>query len=123
MSESVRTGGTYRTLEEQREALSPAEERFERGRQKIGLFLGPVVFLVMYLVPLPLEPAQHTLAAVFGASYGFMLPISTPPNAIVYGSGRIPITKMVRSGIVFDIIGAILIVLGVTVMVQLVGLA
>ena len=48
MSESVRTGGTYRTLEEQREALSPAEERFERGRQTIGLFLGPVVFLVMY---------------------------------------------------------------------------
>ncbi|HLM78980.1 MAG TPA: hypothetical protein VK361_11390 [Rubrobacteraceae bacterium] len=35
----------------------------------------------------------------------------------------IPITKMVRSGVVFDIIGAILIVLGVTVMVQLVGLA
>jgi len=35
----------------------------------------------------------------------------------------IPITKMVRSGVVFDIIGTILIVLGVTVMVQLVGLA
>jgi sodium-dependent dicarboxylate transporter 2/3/5 len=51
-----------------------------------------------------------------------MLPVSTPPNAIVYGSGMIPITKMVRSGIFFDIIGAILIVTGVTLMVQIIGL-
>jgi solute carrier family 13 (sodium-dependent dicarboxylate transporter), member 2/3/5 len=35
----------------------------------------------------------------------------------------IPITKMVRSGVVFDIIGAVLIVAGVTLMVQLIGLA
>src|ERR687890_170457 len=69
------------------------------------------------------EPLIPALAAVFGASYGFMLPVSTPPNAIVYGSGMIPITKMVRSGVVFDIIGAALIVTGVTLMVQLVGLA
>jgi solute carrier family 13 (sodium-dependent dicarboxylate transporter), member 2/3/5 len=69
------------------------------------------------------EPLIPALAAVFGASYGFMLPVSTPPNAIVYGSGMIPITKMVRSGVVFDVIGAVLIVAGVTVMAQLVGLA
>jgi sodium-dependent dicarboxylate transporter 2/3/5 len=68
----------------------------------------------------PLIPA---LAAIFGASYGFMLPVSTPSNAIVYGSGMIPITKMVRSSVVFDIIGAVLIVAGVTLMVQLLGLA
>jgi sodium-dependent dicarboxylate transporter 2/3/5 len=69
------------------------------------------------------EPLIPALAAIFGASYGFMLPVSTPPNAIVYGSGMIPITKMVRSGVVFDIIGAALIVTGVTLMVQLLGLA
>jgi solute carrier family 13 (sodium-dependent dicarboxylate transporter), member 2/3/5 len=69
------------------------------------------------------EPLIPALAAIFGASYGFMLPVSTPPNAIVYGSGMIPITKMVRSGVVFDIIGAVLIVAGVTVMAQIVGLA
>ena len=63
------------------------------------------------------------LAATFGASYGFMLPVSTPPNAIVYGSGMIPITKMVRSGIVFDILGIVLVVLGVSVMAGLVGIA
>jgi len=69
------------------------------------------------------EPLIPALAAIFGSSYGFMLPVSTPPNAIVYGSGMIPITKMVRSGVFFDVIGAILIVTGVTLMVQLLGLA
>jgi sodium-dependent dicarboxylate transporter 2/3/5 len=69
------------------------------------------------------EPLIPALAAIFGASYGFMLPVSTPPNAIVYGSGMIPITKMVRSGVVFDIIGAVLIMGGVTIMAQLIGLA
>lgn len=68
------------------------------------------------------EPLIPAIAATFGASYGFMLPVSTPPNAIVYGSGLIPITRMVRSGIFFDIIGAVLVVIGVTVMAQLVGL-
>lgn len=54
----------------------------------------------------------------------FMTPVSTPPNAIVHdGSEMIPITKMVRSGVVFDIIGAVLIVSGVTLLVQIVGLA
>ena len=109
MSEVARPGGTYQTLDEQREKLSPAEERFERARQTIGLFLGPLVFLAMYFAPLPLAPAQQTLAAIL-------------LFVIVYGSGMIPITKMVRSGVVFDIIGAILIVAGVTVMAQVVGL-
>src|SRR6185503_6345982 len=45
----------------------------------------------------PLEPA---LGATFGASMGFMLPVSTPCNAIVYGSGYIPISRMIRYGIV-----------------------
>src|SRR5215210_658752 len=48
LSEDVRPQGTYKTLAEQREVLTPAEERFERARQTIGLFLGPVAFLVMY---------------------------------------------------------------------------
>ena len=44
----VGRGGTYRTLDEQSESgrLSPAEERFERRRRTIGLFLGPVAFFV-----------------------------------------------------------------------------
>jgi sodium-dependent dicarboxylate transporter 2/3/5 len=67
-----------------------------------------------------LDPLVPALGAVFGASFGFMLPVSTPQNAVVYGSGMIPITKMVRSGIVFDIIGLILIVLLIPVMAGLI---
>lgn len=59
----------------------------------------------------PLEPA---LGATFGASMGFMMPISTPPNAIVYSSGHVPISTMMRNGIALDIAGFILIVIVVT---------
>lgn len=55
----------------------------------------------------PLEPA---LGATFGASLGFMLPVSTPCNAIVYGSGYIPLMRMVRYGILLDIAGVVVIV-------------
>jgi sodium-dependent dicarboxylate transporter 2/3/5 len=70
-----------------------------------------------------LDPTIPALAAIFGANYGFMLPVSTPPNAIVYSSGFIPITRMIKAGAVFDVIGAVLCVAGVFVMANLVGLA
>ena len=39
-----------------------------------------------------IDPLQPALGATFGASMGFMMPVSTPPNAIVYSSGHVPIT-------------------------------
>ncbi len=69
------------------------------------------------------NPTIPALAAIFAANYGFMLPVSTPPNAIVYSSGLLPITRMLKAGVVFDIIGAVLCIAGVTVMANLVGLA
>ena len=69
------------------------------------------------------NPTIPALAAIFGANYGFMLPVSTPPNAIVYSSGLLPITRMLKAGVIFDIIGAVLCVAGVIVMANLVGLA
>jgi solute carrier family 13 (sodium-dependent dicarboxylate transporter), member 2/3/5 len=86
MSESGgRPGGTYKTLAEQREVLSPAEERFEKARQTIGLFLGPVVFLIMYLAPLPLDANQQTLAAIlsFTIVYWLSEAIPIPATAIL----------------------------------------
>ena len=69
------------------------------------------------------NPTIPALAAIFGANYGFMLPVSTPPNAIVYSSGLLPITRMLKAGAVFDVIGAVLCVIGVIAMANLVGLA
>jgi sodium-dependent dicarboxylate transporter 2/3/5 len=70
-----------------------------------------------------LNPTIPALAAIFGANYGFMLPVSTPPNAIVYSSGLLPITRMVKAGAVFDLVGIVLCVTGVMVMANVVGLA
>lgn len=55
----------------------------------------------------PLEPA---LGATLGASLGFMLPVSTPCNAIVYGSGHIPLTRMIRYGALLDVAGIVVVV-------------
>lgn len=55
----------------------------------------------------PLEPA---LGATMAATLGFMLPVSSPCNAIVYGSGYIPLTRMIRYGIMLDVIGIFVIV-------------
>ena len=51
------------------------------------------------------NPIPPALGACLGASYGFMLPVSTPPNAIVYGTGLVSIPKMVRAGFIFDLCG------------------
>jgi solute carrier family 13 (sodium-dependent dicarboxylate transporter), member 2/3/5 len=58
----------------------------------------------------PVEPA---IGATLGASMGFMMPISTAPNAIVYSSGFIPITAMMRYGIALDVVAFVLIVAAV----------
>jgi sodium-dependent dicarboxylate transporter 2/3/5 len=49
------------------------------------------------------------LAATFASSLGFMMPVSTPCNAIAYGSGRIPLRSMMKSGAVLDVAGVIVI--------------
>jgi len=61
-----------------------------------------------------IDPTEPALAATLGASMGFMMPISTPPNAIVYSSGHVPITAMIRHGLALDLAGFVLIVLVVS---------
>jgi solute carrier family 13 (sodium-dependent dicarboxylate transporter), member 2/3/5 len=63
----------------------------------------PVAIAVSQAAGVP--PIQPALAACLGASLGFMLPVSTPPNAIVYGSGLVPVRKMIRHGLVLDVVG------------------
>jgi sodium-dependent dicarboxylate transporter 2/3/5 len=68
----------------------------------------PVVIAISRAVGAdPLEPA---LGATMGASLGFMLPVSTPCNAIVYGSGYIPLGRMIRYGLLLDVVGVFVIV-------------
>ena len=66
------------------------------------------------------DALQPAIGATLGASMGFMMPISTPPNAIVYGSGLVPLTAMMRYGLVLDIVGYMVILAAVTFLVPII---
>ena len=53
------------------------------------------------------DPIALALLVAFGASCAFMLPVATPPNAMVYGSGFVPQKTMIRAGIVLNLIAAV----------------
>ncbi len=57
-----------------------------------------------------IEPLLPALGATLGASLGFMLPVSTPCNAIVYGSGLVPMRSMARYGVALDLAGVVVVV-------------
>ncbi len=50
------------------------------------------------------DPLLLVIPAAIGASCAFMLPVATPPNAIVYGSGLVSIPQMARAGFIFNIV-------------------
>lgn len=54
-----------------------------------------------------LDPVLPALGACLGSSFGFALPVSTAPNALAYGTGVVPITRMLRAGLLLDLIGAV----------------
>lgn len=57
------------------------------------------------------DPLPTVLCVTMAASFAFMLPVSTPPNAIAYGTGKIRIGAMLRFGVVLDLAGLVIIVL------------
>ncbi len=58
-----------------------------------------------------LQPALLMIPATLSASFAFMLPVATPPNAIVFGSRWVTIPAMSRAGLALNFMGAILITL------------
>jgi sodium-dependent dicarboxylate transporter 2/3/5 len=55
------------------------------------------------------HPLILMIPATLSASCAFMMPVATPPNAIVFGSGRLTVGEMARVGIVLNLIGALVI--------------
>lgn len=62
-------------------------------------------------VSVNVNPLLFMLPATISASMAFMLPVATPPNAIIFGSNRITVMQMAKNGIILNIIGAIVITL------------
>ncbi len=99
------------------------------GAFGIGAVVVGVVFLVIFLTELTsnlattatllpvlaalalelgANPITLTVPVALAASCAFMLPVATPPNAIVYGAGRITIPQMARAGLLLNLFGIIL---------------
>jgi sodium-dependent dicarboxylate transporter 2/3/5 len=57
------------------------------------------------------NPLMIMIPVTLASSLAFMLPTATPPNAIIFGTGRIRVATMVRTGFVFNMIGILMVVL------------
>ena len=69
-----------------------------------------------------LHPYMLIVPAAIAASCAFMLPVATPPNAIVFGSGHVTIQQMIRAGLSLNLLGVVLItLLAYTVMMWMLG--
>ena len=69
--------------------------------------LMPVLAAVALAVEI--DPLWLMVPAAMSASCAFMLPVATAPNAVVFGSGELPIRRMVREGFALNLIGSLLI--------------
>lgn len=103
------------------------------GSWPLFLLVGLVVFMIIFLTEmtsntattaafLPIlasvaiglgeNPLLLAVPAALGASCAFMLPVATPPNAIVYGSGKLTIPEMSKAGFWLNIVFIVLLTIG-----------
>jgi sodium-dependent dicarboxylate transporter 2/3/5 len=57
------------------------------------------------------NPLLFMIPATISASMAFMLPVATPPNAIIFGTGRIHVFQMARTGVLLNLIGIMIVTL------------
>jgi sodium-dependent dicarboxylate transporter 2/3/5 len=63
---------------------------------------------ILYTLALNIDvvPALLVLPATFAATFAFMLPVGTPPNALIFSSGLVPQKDMIRAGLILNILFA-----------------
>jgi sodium-dependent dicarboxylate transporter 2/3/5 len=69
------------------------------------------------------SPAPPAMGVALGASLAYMLPISTPPNAIVYGTGKVPVTEMIKCGVLLDVLSVAIVLAALRLLCPILGLA
>lgn len=70
--------------------------------------LMPVIFAVGSAMGL--DPLSLMIAAAVATSLVFMLPVATPPNAIVYGTGYVSMAEMIRTGFILNVVSALILI-------------
>ena len=75
--------------------------------------------LASMALAMSIHPYGLMIAATIAASFAFMLPVATPPNAVVFGSSFISIPQMAKAGIALNIAGVIIIVLATALLLPL----
>ena len=82
---------------------------------EIASNMATIAMILPLLAPLALEFDLHPyilmVAASVSASCAFMLPVATPPNAIVFGSGYLKMPDMVKKGFLLNLISIVIIAL------------
>ena len=68
------------------------------------------------------NPLPPVFGSAIGCSFAFMLPVATPPNAIIYGSGLIRLPQMMKHGFWLNIAGIIIIWISIRVLAPLLDL-
>ncbi len=84
---------------------------------------GIIPVVAALVIALGVDPVLLAMPAALAASWGFMLPAGTGPNAIAWATGRIRIERMVKAGLLLDIVGIFMIVFVVWGMASLTGTA
>jgi len=62
-------------------------------------------------VGMGIHPFGPMVTAAVASSYAFVLPVATPPNAVIYASGYVTIRQMAKAGVILNLVGAVLIAL------------
>ena len=65
--------------------------------------------LIAFAIGINVNPLFFAIPCTIAASCAFMLPVATPPNAVIFGSGKISIKNMVKAGAVLNIISIFLV--------------
>lgn len=69
-----------------------------------------------------INPIPPVLGSAIGCSFAFMLPVATPPNAIIYGSGMVRFTQMMKFGFWLNLAGIVIIWLSIRFLAVFLGL-
>ena len=65
--------------------------------------------LIIFAIGLEVNPLIFVIPTTIAASCAFMLPIATPPNAVVFGSGKLKISNMIRAGLPLNILSVFIV--------------